>query len=92
MTNGGSLHPRKVKLLCNLIHALSSQPRSKNVPVSLFPSVQPVALVGGEGLLKCRGPGGGFTTPLLSVYHTGPRLLTEEHTFLSLLLSLCVCL
>lgn len=44
-------------LLCYLIHTLCSQFSCNSVPLSLFPSVQPVALVGGEGLLKCQGPG-----------------------------------
>lgn len=69
-------------MLCYLILALCNI-----VPLSLFPSVQPVAPVGGGGLLKCQGPG--FTQLFCSVYHTGPLLLTEEHTFCALLLSLC---
>lgn len=88
--NGGSLHSRKVKLLCNLINALSSQLRSNNVPVSLIPSVQPVALVGGEGLLKCQGPGV-YSSSAVCLPHRSPIVNRGTHFSLTVALSVSVC-
>lgn len=76
-----------MKLQCSLIPTRCSL-------LSSFPSVQSVALVGGEGLLKCQGQG--FTTPLLSAYHADPVLVNSGiplfcsvHALLWLNLRLC---
>lgn len=80
-----------MRLLCYLILALCCQIRSSNVPLSVFPSVQTVAQVGGEGLLKCHGPGV-YNSFAVCLPHRSPVVNRRTHFSRSFALSVCLSL
>lgn len=89
MTNGVTYIQEKVKLLCYLILVSVSQVRGNNILLSLFPSVQPEALLGSEGLLKCQGPGV-YSSFAVCLPHRS--LIVSKRTHFSCTFVLAVCL